>query len=114
MFNRNVKLQFNKMKYTNLVNKEFIYTGQNEYLANILKSRYFGFAIGVFSAYSLLNYDVVGYKVTRGLARWKNRVVNLIGLNDGHHGGHSEDNHGKHDNHDKHDKHDDHSKKEHH
>lgn len=84
MFNRNIKLQFNKMKYMNLVAKGNVSNGHHEILGNVVKSRYMAFSIGLFSAQCIYNYDVFKYKTTRGLARWKNRIKGTLGYTKSH------------------------------
>lgn len=102
MFNRSVKLQFNKMKYANLVDKQ----GQTisnpaEHFKNIVRSRSYFILFGLSSGFSIMNYDVYLYKLTRGLARWKKRILSYFPHNDSHGHGHSHS-HGQH-SHDSHD-----------
>lgn len=86
MFNRNIKLHFNKMKYTDIIKKSEIaekHGGSN--VVELVRGRGIYFVTGLATGYSILNYDIFKYKVTRGLARWKGRVVKLFKSKDSHH-----------------------------
>ena len=74
MFDRNVKLQFNKMKYADLVQKTHAHTNITFHHGGVMRTRLIYFYLGMCVAYSLLNYDVWQYKASRGLARWKGRL----------------------------------------
>lgn len=122
MFDRNVKIQFNKMKYHNNVFKHAVIENGVANMKDVKRGRYFMVILGLSAGYSFFNYDVTRYKFTRGLVRWKNRVVKLLSSPNSHHD-HSHDHshdksHSKDSSHDKHDKHDNHEKdhhnKEHH
>lgn len=107
MFDRNVKIQINKMKYADLVDKSpklpFNYQ-LNPF--KVYQARMFMIVLGLGCCVSLLHYDIFWYKTTRGLARWKKRVLSLF-PEDNHHGHHAKAHASSHG----HDKHDDHSHK---
>lgn len=105
MFDRNVKIQFNKMKYSDLVAKNASPTLFSTSYSYIVRARTSYFLFGIITAYNLLNYDVFKYKATRGLDRWMKRLKTSFGLNSHADHGHEHGNdhgHGsehKHDNH---------------
>lgn len=104
MFDRNVKLHFNKMKYQCLTDKHYQIYNPPINFKEVARGRYLLFYLGIAAGCSLYNFDVVKYKTTRGLVRWKNRVVNLFKSKDSHshsHHGHDDKNH-KHDTHKEH------------
>jgi hypothetical protein len=110
MFNRNVKLQFNKMKYANLLSKQNIANNHNhsQNMNHVIKARVLYAIIGVSCAHSMLNFHIFKYKVTRGLARWKKRLVNLLPKGKNSHGhshshsqGHAQEKHDKNHGHEK-------------
>ena len=104
MFDRNVKLQFNKMKYQDLVSKERnTYTNYRFDLSSIRRARLILFIFGGITATSLFYFDVFKYKTTRGLARWKNRVVSALFGNHSHSHSHDSHGHGHGDGHKSHD-----------
>lgn len=113
MFDRNVKLHFNKMKYQNLTEKHYHIYNPSINFKEVHRGRYFMLYLGITAGFSFYNFDVVRYKFTRGLVRWKNRVVNLFKSNDHHsHDHHSKDHKEDHNHQEKHHEHKD--KDEHH
>ena len=117
MFDRNVKIQFNKMKYHNNVFKHGVFESNFVNMKDVKRGRYFMVVLGLSAGYSFFNYDVTRYKFTRGLVRWRNRVVNLFPSSHNHHD-HSNDDHSHDKSHSKESSHDKHEKdshnKEHH
>lgn len=86
MFDRKIKLQFNKMKYHNNAHPNPIIINPPMELKKVVRGRIYMFYLGLGTGYGLLNYDVFKYKTTRGLARWKKRVTEFLGLSDNGHG----------------------------
>jgi hypothetical protein len=100
MFDRNVKIQINKMKYADLVSKnpKLPFNYQMNPL-KIFHARILMLVLGVGCAISLFHYDIFWYKTTRGLARWKKRLLSWLPQDDHH--GHQTGSHSS--SHDKHD-----------
>ena len=77
MFDRNVKLQFNEMKYAKQINNKVspnsISVGRRE----ILFARSIFFIFGFLTTSSIMNTDVQKYKGLKGIIRWKHRVENV-------------------------------------
>lgn len=87
MFDRNVKIQINKMKYADLISKDpKIPFNHKINPLKVYQARMFMLLLGVGCGASLMHYDIFWYKTTRGLARWKNRLLSWFPAQHGHHG----------------------------
>ena len=77
MFDRNVKLQFNEMKYAKQINNKVsvnkIFVGRRE----VLFARTIFFILGFCATSSIMNTDIQKYKGLKGIVRWRHRIENV-------------------------------------
>ena len=81
MFDRNIKLQFNEMKYAKQHENKFLISTFNSTRRELMFGRIIFFALGFMATASVLNTDVQKYKGLKGIVRWRHRVENVYYVN---------------------------------
>jgi hypothetical protein len=77
MFDRNIKLQFNEMKYAKQHDNKYLISTIKSHRREIMFGRIIFFTLGFLATKSVLNTDVQKYKGLKGIVRWKHRVENV-------------------------------------
>jgi hypothetical protein len=81
MFDRNIKLQFNEMKYAKQHDNKYLISRITTPRREAMFARIIFFTLGFCATASLLNTDVQKYKGLKGVIRWKHRVENVLYFN---------------------------------
>ncbi len=81
MFDRNIKLQFNEMKYAKQHENKFLISAINSTRREIVFGRIMFFTLGFMATASLMNTDIQKYKGLKGIIRWRHRLENVDNFN---------------------------------